>query len=163
MEIQMKGRKLPRTAKAKTERAEQMALVSWARLRDIPLVHNCNEGKRTPREGANLKRMGLSPGYPDLTLDQARGGYFGLRIEFKLDKQYSPSEMMTPSWQAQSEWLTRLNNEHYFAVRCYGFERAKATIEKYLSWPKTHFAPKYQFVDYNVECETFDDYVKEFG
>lgn len=141
-----------------------MALVSWARLKDIPLVHHANEGRRTPREGVNLLRMGLSPGYPDLSLAQAHGGYFGLYIELKADRQFSPSEMLTPSWKNQSEWLTRLNNEHYFAVRCYGFERAKATIEKYLSWPKTHFVAKYSFSDSNFgDCESVADILKDLG
>ena len=122
-----------------TELEEHLALMEWARLASVPLVHHCNEGKRTPQEGARLLKMGLSPGYPDLSLSKAHGGYFGLFIELKQRRDYRPSEMDTPTWTAQRGWLTELANEHYYALMCFGWEHAKYTIQKYLSWPKTFF------------------------
>lgn len=54
---------------ARPEDALQMALVEHLRFRVAPGVvwHSTpNEGVRSPREGARLKRMGLRPGAGDL-------------------------------------------------------------------------------------------------
>jgi len=136
----------PRTVFA-TELEEQLALVEWARYEGIPLVHHCNEGKRSPREGARLLKAGLSPGYPDLSIPKAHGGYFGLFIELKQRRDYRPSEMNTKTWLAQRGWLGLLANEHYYALMCFGWEHAKTVIEKYLSWPKTYFTPLHNVKD----------------
>lgn len=142
----MRQRK-PRMAPLASEKKEQMALIEWAQLRHIPLVHHTNEGKRSKREGAILKLMGMSPGYPDLSLSKAHGGYFGLFIELKQNREYTKSEMNTPSWRAQSAWLTELANEHYYALRCFGWEHAKNIVEMYLKWPKTFFHPNHSKYD----------------
>ncbi len=131
---------MARRTRKLSERQEQIALIDWAELRDIPLVHHANEGKRSSREGAILKRMGLRPGYPDLSLSKAHGGYFGLFIELKLNRAYTKSEMETESWKAQSAWLTELANEHYYALRCFGWDHARQVIEMYLKWPRTHYS-----------------------
>jgi hypothetical protein len=127
-----------------SELEEQLALMEWATLQGVPLVHHCNEGKRTPQEGRKLKKMGLSPGYPDLSIAEAHGGYFGLFIELKQRRDYRPSEMNTKTWLAQRKWLEQLANDHYYAIMCFGWEHAKCIIEKYLSWPKTYFTPLHQ-------------------
>jgi hypothetical protein len=124
-----------------TERQEQIALVHWAKLKSIDLVHHCNEGKRSLQEGRALKRSGLSSGYPDLSLSEARGGYFGLFIEVKQKREYTDSEKKSKTWLAQSEWLTHLANEHYFSIRIFGWEHGKEIIEMYMSWPRTLFTP----------------------
>lgn len=120
-----------------SERKEQIALIDWAKLNNIPLVHHVNEGKRTARMGAIFKRSGLAPGYPDLSLSVARGGYFGLYMELKQNRKYTPSEMNQKSWKLQQYWLEHLSKENYFTARCFGWEKAKHIIEVYLSWPKT--------------------------
>jgi len=130
-----------------TELEEHLALMEWARLTGVQLVHHCNEGKRSPKEAARMLKMGLSPGYPDLSLHEARGGYFGLFIELKQRRDYRPSEMNTKTWLAQRAWLERLANEHYYAIMCFGWEHAKAIIEKYLSWPRTYFTPLHAIKD----------------
>ena len=47
------------------------------------LVHIPNEGKRSPRVGAKLKRMGMRPGASDYVLFVPRGEHHGLLIELK--------------------------------------------------------------------------------
>ncbi len=127
--------KIPRAS----EQQELMALIEWADIKSIPLVHHVNEGARTPRGGTIMKRMGLRPGFPDLSLNRAHGGYFGLFIELKCKRNYCPGEMRTKTWILQREWLTRLANEHYYSIMCYGQDHARMVIEHYLAWPKTTF------------------------
>ena len=74
------------------EDAEQQALFEWAAYQKCKypelecMYHIPNEGKRSPQTGAKLKRMGLSPGVPDICLPVARGGYSALYIELKRTK-----------------------------------------------------------------------------
>jgi len=122
-----------------SEQQDLMALMEWARLKDIPLVHHALERRCDARSGAILKKMGVSKGFPDIALYEARGGYFSLFIELKKKCTYSPSQMNTPTWKAQREWLTRLATEHYYAVMCFGLDEAIRVIETYMSWPHTPF------------------------
>ena len=48
-----------------TEEQEAFWLASWLTLNDVFFIHIPNEGKRSPRAGARLKRMGLLPGASD--------------------------------------------------------------------------------------------------
>ncbi len=127
-----------------SEQQEMMALIEWADIKSIPLVHHANEGARSARGGTIMKRMGLRPGFPDLSLNRAHGGYFGMFIELKKKCTYSPSQMRTGTWVAQRAWLTELATEHYYALMCFGQDHARKMIELYLSWPKTLFMPAHR-------------------
>lgn len=106
------------------ETAEQVAVVEYCELRNIPVVHIPNEGKRSLSYGAQLKRAGMRSGFPDLFIPRANGVYHGLMIEMKYGKGKTSKE--------QQEWLALLNASGYYAVVCYGFEEAVAEICKYL-------------------------------
>ncbi len=120
-----------------TEAQEQYAVMQWARLNKVNLVHHANEGRRTNAEGARLKALGLAVGYPDLSLNVARGGYFGLFIELKRNRVYTPSEINSSTWQAQLRWLDALQRENYVARMCFGFDMCRGLIEKYILLPET--------------------------
>jgi hypothetical protein len=123
--------------KPMTELAHQKALVKWAKLNRITLVHIPNEGKRSLANGANLRLAGLSQGFPDLLLPEAYGGYFGLLLEVKRNKRYRPSEMNTPTWKAQLAWIQKLNDLGYYAKMVFGWEDGMQAIKAYMSKPKT--------------------------
>lgn len=114
-----------------SESAEQKLLVEWANLQSCKyselkmLVHVPNEGKRSPRTGAELKRMGMAKGFPDLGLLVPNKKYAGLFIELKADKTKSMTK-------EQKEWLEKLNSYGYKAVRCNGSEEAIQIIKRYL-------------------------------
>ncbi len=119
-----------------TEDQELSALMDWAKLRNIPLVHHCNEGKRSPQYGKSRR---LAPGFPDISLNEGRGGYFGLFLELKRNCIYPPSVQRGATWKAQRAWLTRLANEHYYACMTFGWDEARKIIEMYTGWPRTTF------------------------
>ena len=113
-----------------SESAEQKLLVEWANLQSCKyselkmLVHVPNEGKRSPRTGAELKRMGLKAGFPDLGLLVPRNDKHGLFIEMKVGRNKCTDN--------QKEWIRRLMEQGYEVKVCYSCEEAIQTIKKYL-------------------------------
>lgn len=100
-------------------------MVDWCDLAHIPIVHIPNEGKRGLAYANTLKRMGLRPGFPDLFVPLARGGYHGLFVEMKSDKG-KPSEK-------QKEWLRALNKEGYACTVCRSADDAIKMIYTYVN------------------------------
>jgi hypothetical protein len=101
------------------EGQEQAALMRELELR-YPAVfeliyHVPNGGHRVKAVAGKLKAQGVKAGIPDLVLTMARGGFFGLYIEFKAtppnDAAISPS---------QHERIRKLNEQGYLAVVCRG-------------------------------------------
>ena len=114
-----------------TEAQEQKSLIEWAKWQEKKypelkmLMHVPNEGKRSKRYGAELKRMGMAKGFPDLGLLVPNKKYAGLFIELKADKTKSMTK-------EQKEWLEKLNSYGYKAVRCNGSEEAIQIIKRNL-------------------------------
>jgi len=86
-----------------TESSHQSAIVeycAWKAAEDWRyslLMHTPNQGKRSARFGAELKRMGMKPGFPDLALLWPRPPYGScLFLEMKFGRGKT-----TP---AQDEW-----------------------------------------------------------
>lgn len=111
------------------EGEEQAALFDWAYLQrntypelDL-LFHIPNGGSRNRLEAANLKRQGVKAGVPDLCLPVARGGFHGLYIEMKYEKN-KPTEN-------QNEWMNALQNQGYAVAVCYSWEQASKVITDY--------------------------------
>lgn len=71
--------------------------------------------RRACPEGKRMKAMGVRPGYPDLGYDEARGGYFGLRIELKTTDA-SPCAVS----KEQREWHAFLRDMHFAVFVCKG-------------------------------------------
>lgn len=110
------------------EGIEQCHVVRYCDLRRIPVYHVPNGGKRNRLEAANLKRQGVKPGVPDLCIPEARGGYHGLYIEMKVDKNKTT--------QNQDEWLELLAKNGYKTAVCYGSAEAIAVIDKYFNFER---------------------------
>ena len=122
-----------RTLSPMSEARHQTALVKWARLNNIRLVHVPNEGKREPRLGFILKNMGLAKGFPDLFLPRASFPYHGLFMEMKQERIYKPSEKLTETWINQEGWIKYLNEQFYYATFVFGWENGMKIIELYLN------------------------------
>ncbi|SDI56128.1 VRR-NUC domain-containing protein [Pseudomonas abietaniphila] len=125
-----------RTPRVDREGLEQAALLAelkarhpeaWEHIHHVP-----NGGQRHKAVAAKLKAQGVKAGIPDLVLTMARGGYFGLYLEFKAtppnDAPVSPS---------QHACIRRLNEQGYLAIVCRGHFDAMEHIRAYLLLPKT--------------------------
>jgi len=92
----------------------------------ILFLHCANEGKRSARQGAALKRQGLLPGAPDFLLIRACRGRHGLALELKRRKRSVISE-------AQLNVIARFEAERWSTAVAYGWEEAAARITAYLN------------------------------
>lgn len=112
----------------KQEALDQIALVQWFRLQypKIMIVASANGGSRNMLEAKNLKRTGVTAGWPDLFIACARGKYHGMFIEMK-----SKKGRLT---KLQRDCLEYLNDQNYYAIVCYGFADAQDCIKHYISF-----------------------------
>lgn len=94
--------------------------------------HVPNGGHRHIKVAAEMKRQGVKAGVSDIILPMARGGWFGLFIEFKAappnDSRVSPE---------QNAFLLRMEQQGYYATVCRGIDEALRVIEHYLALPRT--------------------------
>lgn len=113
------------------EGQEQAVLMTELRIR-MPEVadliyHVPNGGHRLKSVAAKLKQQGVVAGIPDLVLTMARGGFFGLYIEFKATP---PNDAAISA--SQHERIRKLNEQGYLAVVCRGHFDAMEQIRAYL-------------------------------
>ena len=120
---------VPRVTTSEAE--EQMAVIKWAELMSnkhpcLKWLYHCpNGGSRNIAEAANLKRMGVKAGVPDLCLPYPSNGHHGLYIEMKTDKGRSTA--------AQREYIDFLTEQGYKATVCHGAEEAIEVIWGYVN------------------------------
>ena len=114
-----------------TEDEEQQFICSWAALMESHypelklLYHIPNEGRRSGREGARLKRMGLRRGAADLCLPVARGKWHGLYIELKALDGRATDE--------QKQFISDVSAQGYLGRICFGADEAVKLIERYIT------------------------------
>lgn len=111
-----------------TEQQEQFKLVYWLKLQNIFFYHIPNGGYRNPIEAAKFKRLGVTPGIPDICVPtpRPRKGYHGLYIELKTVLGGVISE-------SQQECIDILIRNGYKVSVCKGADEAIETIKDYLN------------------------------
>ncbi|KVP75607.1 hypothetical protein WJ96_07325 [Burkholderia ubonensis] len=126
-----------RARKNEAEGEEQAQLIK--RFRDeypdigLLLIHIPNGGyRKNAFEGWRLKEQGVRAGVSDLMLPVARGGFFGLWIEFKA----APPNDAAVS-DKQQEWVELMQAQGYSAHVCLGVDAAMKVLAEYLALPPT--------------------------
>jgi hypothetical protein len=129
----------PKRTRAKPvdrEGLEQAALLRELKLRmpavEALIYHVPNGGQRHKLVAIKLKEQGVKAGVPDLVLPMARGGYFGLYLEFKA----TPPNAAQVS-ESQHAWIRKLSEQGYLAIVCRGHFDAMEQIRAYLKLPQT--------------------------
>ena len=135
-EMKLFKQKPVRAKSVDREGQEQAALLSEIELR-YPQVfeliyHVPNGGHRHKLVAMKLKQQGVKAGIPDLVLPMARGGFFGLYIEFKATAPHDAA--VSP---AQDAYLQALTDQGYLAIVCRGHFDAIEAIRAYLLQPQT--------------------------
>ncbi|OKP01599.1 VRR-NUC domain-containing protein [Xenorhabdus eapokensis] len=90
----------------------------YKRLHSTP-----NGGLRHKKTGEHLRAEGQRKGYPDVSLDLAKGNYHGMRLEFKHGAN-KPSE-------EQKQWLNTLSEDGFYCVVVYGEHEAIDAVTQY--------------------------------
>lgn len=136
------GHKAPRRKPVDREGQEQAVLMRWllgekmrgsavGDLHDVT-YHVPNGGARHKATAAALKGQGVRSGVSDLVVMDARGGWFGLYLEFKATPPHHAALQ-----ESQREWLEMAEALGYCAVLARGLEEAKAVLRAYAAWPET--------------------------
>ena len=118
---------MAKRTKTNPEEQVQTAIVEYIKWQ-YPDVKYCASlgGIRTGlKQAKKAKKTGYVKGFPDLQITEARGGYHGLFIELKFDKQCYPSH-------EQKKWLEDLEKRGYKAVCSKGYEQTINIINEYL-------------------------------
>ena len=127
------------------EEGEQIALCDYIRKNYPDVVFNSDHsGIRVGQGLANkVKKLHSENGIPDLSIDEPRGGWFGLKIELKATGKspFRVSGMLRDNEHLRIQWkmLVRLCNKGYMAGFCTGYDEAKEVVDWYLSLPLTKF------------------------
>lgn len=110
----------------------QISVIEWADTQfykgnplSLYIHHSPNGGFRDAREAARFKAMGTKAGYPDLTIDIAKGGYHGMRLELKRTDNEKESDN-------QVTRIRLLREEGYHAVVTKGYDATIAAISAYM-------------------------------
>lgn len=107
---------------------EQVTVIQYCTLNNILCNHTPNEGKRSIQEGRKLKEMGLSPGFPDISILEPKGKFHGFYIEMKRKGNKLSEE--------QTTWLNELRARGYATALCYSADEAISKIQKYMKLRK---------------------------
>ena len=116
----------------RNEEFEQAKLIRWSHKSTVRqlipalayLHHSPNGGKRDAFTGAQMKALGVKPGFPDLILPFTNdAGQCGLAIEMKSEKGRVSDE--------QADWLAHLLLHGWECAVCRSAEEARRTICAY--------------------------------
>lgn len=119
-----------------SESVEQRSLFRWAAWASgkhpelARLFHIPNGGARSAATGARMKAEGVKRGVPDICLPVPRGSFTALYIELKRQDGGGKAT------DEQKAWMEFLTSEGSCALECWGFDEAKAAIERYLALPR---------------------------
>lgn len=115
------------------EITEQAMVVAWSHRAAVRallpalrwLHHSPNGGRRDGFTGAQMKALGVKPGWPDLILPFANDtGLAGLVIEMK-----TSTGSLTPE---QRDWLEHFRTQRYECKVCRSAEAARLVLIEYL-------------------------------
>lgn len=124
-----------RKSEAEGEEQAQLIKLFRAQYPDVGhlLIHIPNGGSRKNAfEGWRLKEQGVRAGVSDLLLPVARGGFFGLWIEFKAAPPNN-----APVSDSQQEWVRLMQAQGYSVNICLGVEAAMKVLTAYMALPAT--------------------------
>lgn len=129
----------PRAKSVDREGLEQAALLREVAFRHPAvfklIYHVPNGGHRHKAVAVKLKEQGVKAGVPDLVLPLARGGYFGLYIEFKATPPFDAAVS-----SSQDSYIQALTEQGYLAIVCRGHFDAMEQLRAYLMLPPTRAA-----------------------
>lgn len=92
----------------------QKVTMDYLKVQKFFGVHVPNEGKRSARRGAKLKREGMYPSFPDVLIFEPALNYCGVAIELKADGGKVEEE--------QIRCLQRLYSKGWYVGLCWNLE-----------------------------------------
>ena len=118
--IYFQGRKNPHPG---PEHKFQEAVMTYIKVSGLYGIHIPNEAKRSIVAGANMKKQGLTPGFPDVLIFDRFGNHSGLAIELKC-KTNKPS-------QQQIEAMQELHERGWLCAVCWNLDEVVRLVGAY--------------------------------
>lgn len=116
-----------------SETQESIAFAGWLLKQEgaglLTFCHIPNEGNRTEREGAIMKRMGLRPGWPDFMIYMANGEDYAIEMKRRNAPVGEPWGVRVSSSHLrpqQAEWFAKLSE---MGVHCRACPGAQAAVQ----------------------------------
>ena len=109
------------------ERHEMLVLAQYLDARQLLWLHPPNEAKRSARAGAELKRLGLKPGAPDVLVFTPPPGRFGISgVAIELKRRNTPPSGVSVE---QRNWLAAMAELGWKTHVAFGADDAIAWLE----------------------------------
>lgn len=102
-----------------TESQEMQMLAGYLDAKGYLWCHPANEGRRSPRAGARLKREGLKRGVPDVLIFAP--------VQIAIELKRVKGGVATPE---QTEWLARLSESGWKSFLAHGADSAIRFIDQ---------------------------------
>jgi hypothetical protein len=103
-----------------TEAQEMRMLAQYLDARGLLWLHPPNEGRRSARMGAELKRQGLKPGAPDvLIFDNPPSA---IELKRSIGARLAPAQLL---------WLNQLRDRGWRVECCHGAQDAIGKVEEW--------------------------------
>lgn len=126
---------------AKKEHTEQAAFVTRMsfEFKDVLGFGVPNGAKRSAWESAQHAAEGLTSGIPDFYIEEARGGWFGLRLEFKKPSLKPKTDRAIAGGRSKTQISIheRLTAAGYLVFTVYSCEEAMTRVYAYMAKPRT--------------------------
>lgn len=107
------------------ERHEMLVLAQYLDARRFLWMHCPNEAKRSARLGAELKRLGMKAGFPDVAIFTPPPGLFGITgVAIELKRQRGASVSVE-----QRDWLDNLKAQGWATHVAFGASDAISFLE----------------------------------
>lgn len=131
--------KKPRRKKAESSEQKSFVTQVYFFYPDVLIFHVANGGSRHAREAAGLKQEGVLPGVPDIVIEEARGGAFGLRLEFKAPNLRPKTSRAVKGGRsdAQIRIHDQLTRKGYLVFTVYSCAEAMEKLDAYMRRPAT--------------------------
>lgn len=108
-----------------TESQEMQILAGYLDAKGYLWCHPANEGRRSPRAGARLKREGLKRGVPDVLIFAP--------VQIAIELKRVKGGVATPE---QTEWLAKLSDSGWKSFLAHGADSAIQFIEQQVEFSK---------------------------
>lgn len=126
-EFSRKVRRAKRLSKQTTSTEDEIhvRIVGELATAGVAFFHVANERRTSQREGAKLKRMGVSPGVPDIVIvtPPPCGGYVAAALELKREGGRPTKE--------QLHWLGVMRSAEWATAVVYGLDDARRQLTEW--------------------------------
>jgi hypothetical protein len=130
---------------ARNEESEQIMLCDYIRDNYPEAIFNSDHSGIRVGMGLamKVKQLHSENGIPDLSIDEPRGGWFGLKIEMKAtgNSPFRKTGMLRNDEHLRQQWkmLMRLELKGYCCGFCTGYKEAKEFVDWYMALPETPY------------------------